>query len=385
MQIRDQRRPIVTVILGAGASRAVSYREGGEGCSGGDFGPKMPSPLDSDFFDLLQQIEAQTEEGATREAMKRIICKALHWRGDPLWQSMEMMFYSLHVSAVLEYLLFDTDTSLDLGREVVEDFLASIRALLAEAHGSRASVKHQLLLGELDQADAVLTFNYDFVVERALADRFGRGPLASTQFGDWFYGLSDRTESAPPDIPTLYKLHGSLNWRLEEDDKGETQNARRDWPTTWAGFSQELGYIPCERQGYEVDPRWRPPVLLPYWDKRVEKGLWLRIWKGAAAQLRQTDSLIVWGYSLPTTDLKARELIRLAFRPGAKLSKVAVIDPSSETQDRWRSIFLDKQFWRFRNYEEFYAFTKLHSTTLGPFRSIDARSETQGILNRKVL
>jgi hypothetical protein len=58
MQIPGQQHPIVTVILGAGASRDVSYAGGGEGCPAGDLGQKVPSPLDSDFFDLLQQLEA---------------------------------------------------------------------------------------------------------------------------------------------------------------------------------------------------------------------------------------------------------------------------------------------------------------------------------------
>jgi hypothetical protein len=73
---------------------------------------------------------------------------------------------------------------------------------------------------------------------------------------------------------------------------------------------------------------------------------------------------------LPTTDLKARELMRLAFRPGARLRKVAVIDPSTETQDRWRGMFLDKQFWRFRNYDEFQEFLRRQQGNLGPFRQM---------------
>jgi anaerobic selenocysteine-containing dehydrogenase len=95
-------------------------------------------------------------------------------------------------------------------------------------------------------------------------------------------------------------------------------------------------------------------VLLPYWEKRVEAGLWLKLWKGAAEQLRRTDILIIWGYSLPTTDLKARELLTLAFeRREAKLAKVVVIDPSKETQERWRRMFVRKIFFRFPNFDEF--------------------------------
>ena len=349
----EQSRPIITVILGAGASRDVSYASG-QTRAADDLGPSMSSPLDRDFFDLLQQLEALTEEGATKVSMRRIIEKVLIWKGEAIWQSMEKMFYSLHVSAVLEYLLFHTDESPDLGRQLVIDFLVSMRALLKEAHGTRACEKHQSLLQHLDEGDAVLTFNYDFVAERALADRYRGESFAGTPFGGWFYGLCERTENAPRDIPTLYKLHGSLNWRLKEDEKGETQNARKQWPGTWAQFAQELEYVPKEREGYERDPLWRPPVLLPYWDKRVETGLWLRTWKGAAEQLLRTNILIIWGYSLPITDLKARALLTLTFsRQQAKLSKVVVIDPSKQTQERWRAMFLRKTFFRFSDFAEF--------------------------------
>lgn len=370
MQTLDKHRPVVTVILGAGASRDVSYARGGEGCSGGDMGPKMPSPLDSDFFDLLQQLEAQTKNTPAKEAMRRIIDKVLKWKGDSLWQSMEKMFYSLHLSEMLDHKLFAPESYRSL-KELVNDFLLSIRALLNEAHGTRVCMRHCMLLQNLYFAnDAVITFNYDFVVERVFADRHSVGPFKSRPFGEWFYGFSEPPSGPPNEVPTLYKLHGSLNWELKEDEDGEVQNARKAWPATWGEFAQELEYLPTPREGAadNTDENCRPPVLLPYWDKRVEKGLWLKIWKAAAAQLVHTDSLIVWGYSLPATDLKVREMIKLALRRTDKLSKVAVIDPSSETQDRWRSMFLDRQFWRFRDYEEFDRFLLRQGSNLAPFR-----------------
>jgi len=260
------------------------------------------------------------------------------------------------VRAVLDYTLFHAAKGHHPGHELVEDFLASIRDLLSEAHGTRACDNHVFLFQELYHPDAVLTFNYDFVAERALADRFCGGPLAgtTTPFGEWFYGLGDRTHDAPLDIPTLYKLHGSLNWRLEEDGNGETQNARKKWPRTWAEFAPELVYRPTGGEEYRSDSPWRPPVLLPYWEKRVEAGVWLELWRRAAEQLRRTDILIIWGYSLPSTDLKARELLMLAFEGRkARLGKVVVVDPSEETQERWRRMFVRKVFFRFSSFEEF--------------------------------
>ena len=362
--MESDQRPIVTVILGAGASRDVSYASGETGAAA-DLGPKTPSPLDRDFFDLLQQFGARTGDEVVKNAMRRILDRVYKFQGDSLWQSMEKMFYMLHVSAVLEHKLFAPQGSHDFSKELVDDFLLSIRALLDEAHGTRTCDRHMLLLQHLYQGDAIITFNYDFVAERALAARLSN---TGKEFGDWFYGYTDRPQNAPNDVPTLFKLHGSLNWEIREDQHGEVQNAKVFWPGTWGEFARELAYFPKRSEGYAHDQWERSPILLPYWDKRIEKGLWLKIWRGAAKQLRQTDSLIVWGYSLPTTDLKARELLRLAFEPEAKLTKVAVIDPSQDTQDRWRSMFVRQQFWRFHDFDEFHNWLTEHGPNLAIFR-----------------
>jgi hypothetical protein len=118
----------------------------------------MPSPLDRDFFDLLQQLATRIEESEAKESMRRIIDKVLNWRGQPLWRSMEEMFYNLHVSAVLEHKLYRADRPPDLARQLVNDFLRSIRRLLGEAHGARVCERHQFLLEHLNATDAVLTF-----------------------------------------------------------------------------------------------------------------------------------------------------------------------------------------------------------------------------------
>jgi len=361
-----QKLPVVTVVLGAGASRDVLYVQR-DTTAGYDPGPTMLSPLDRDFFDLLQQLEAHTPDGPDRESMRRVIHRVLSWEGEAIWRSMEKTFYSLHVSTVLEHKLFLPQVSPDPATQLVNDFLRCIRALLREAHGTRACDRHSLHLQGLYATDAIVTFNYDFVAEKGLAGLHGdRQSSPNKPFGDWFYAFSDRPEDAPDDVPTLYKLHGSLNWTLREDRNGEVRCAREDWPRTWAEFAKELDYSSKFANGYDaIDASLRPPILLPYWDKRIEEGMWLRTWKAAADQLRRTNVLVVWGYSLPATDLKARELFRLAFRPPANLRRVIVVDPSREVRDLWRGMFLGNLYWGFPSFDEFYGYSGLPHAT-GP-------------------
>ena len=77
-----------TLLLGAGASRAVSYA-----------GKRSTrSPLDADFFELLQKVEMKDKyETSVSELIQWIL--AAH---SPVWNSMERTFYTLHMRARMQ-------------------------------------------------------------------------------------------------------------------------------------------------------------------------------------------------------------------------------------------------------------------------------------------
>jgi hypothetical protein len=85
------------------------------------------------------------------------------------------------------------------------------------------------------------------------------------------------------------------------------------------------------------------PIFLPFWDKRIEKEPWLALWRAAYQRLKQVEELIVWGYSLPTTDIKVEQLFRLAF--GDRCFRLCVVDPSARTRQRWRGLFPKAKFF----------------------------------------
>jgi len=92
-------------------------------------------------------------------------------------------------------------------------FTRAINALLREAHGKKSGDYHIDLLQKMRATDGVVTFNYDLVAERAIKK------LSSIPaFGDWVYGFGKRPENAGK-VPTLYKLHGSVNWVYDEDEE----------------------------------------------------------------------------------------------------------------------------------------------------------------------
>lgn len=313
-------RPIA-LILGAGASRGVSYA----------LSRPILSPLDGDFFELLQRLRPSERDA---DAINKLIAHALKEPVERFWDSMERMFYTLHLRAEIHQMLFEEPSEYGSPKQVLGRFARAIQALLRTAHGKKTCSHHVQLFRNLKWLDAIVTFNYDLVPERAL-----RALHSKTKFGEWLYGFGSRPRDSR-EVPDLYKLHGSVNW--EPDFKRGYVWARQN---SWKDFDSQPGY---RAHGPAF------PILLPHWDKKVEKKPWRTIWQLAAEHLRQTSSLIIWGYSLPLTDLKAQALVKICLTPADSILKnVCVIDPNRETRTRWRTLFLRQKFWQYEKIEDF--------------------------------
>jgi hypothetical protein len=76
------------------------------------------------------------------------------------------------------------------------------------------------------------------------------------------------------------------------------------------------------------------------------------LWRKAFEHLARTKFLVVWGYSLPTTDLKAEAVFQRAFGSTEDLA-LAVIDPCAATHDRWKSIAPYASYWTYESAEQF--------------------------------
>jgi len=309
-----------TFVLGAGASRSVSYARA----------TNVPSPLDRDFFDLLQRLEPQEkDEGAVGWVLERMSTLPFDYR-----RSLERAFYTLHLRSYLHRKLARTDETEE--KAVVGNFARAVVALLRKAHGTHTCESHAYLLQGLGGNDAVISFNYDLVVERALRKHADTNEIPFTPA---MYRLKSG-DRAVPNFPAILKLHGSVNWDLADGQF-------RVRTGSWDDFGNAPGY-----RGYSGDGT-RFPIFLPFWDKQVTHGPWLTPWRGAYQQLRQTKYIIVWGFSLSPTDVKARELFSISIADGGVNRRLCVIDPSQGTRDRWRELLPNAQYWEYENFRAF--------------------------------
>jgi hypothetical protein len=307
-----------TIVLGAGASRSVSYANKGG----------YPSPLDADFFDLLQRVDASEDDAPAVEAVLEQV-KGLtpdHWR------SMERTFYTLQLRAYLYKKLTGTPGAIS-DTEVIANFARCVQCLLRKAHGKEVCSSHQQLFQQLGNADTVITFNYDLVAERALRSIADERKVL---FSSGLYGWSKAWRA---NLPPVLKLHGSSNWRILEGGKISVRTK------AWEDLDSKPGYRGHVGQGSEF------PIFLPFWDKRIENQPWLSLWKKAYERLLVSDRLIVWGYSLPSTDIKASSLFTLTL--ASRAIDLCVIDPSHAARERWRRLLPKARYWEYDGIRDF--------------------------------
>jgi hypothetical protein len=310
------------VVLGAGASRGVSYASRAE----------IPSPLDRDYFDLLQRFKHSRND-------ERAVSNVVKWtQGLPFeyWRSMEQSFYTLQSKSYLARKL-NIKGTFPSDADIVTAYVNATGALLRAAHGKRSCDYHISLIQGLTNRDTILTFNYDLVAERAMS----RIPaIRSKKFGPWIYGFDSARQPSEWNAPWLLKLHGSFSWDYPQETTQRFQ-LRLD---SWDRLQEAPGFRRFGTTGTEF------PIFLPFWDKRIENPPWLSVWRKAYNRLTKATGLVIWGYSLPKTDLKAFQLFNLARLTGVNL---CVIDPSSETKDRWRKLFMTSKFWEYSRIEDF--------------------------------
>jgi len=175
--------------------------------------------------------------------------------------------------------------------------------------------------------EAVITFNYDLIVERGLRHRqmkrknrpgvyYGGIPLpqilkgAALPFTIFKPGTYEELTGSIP----LFKLHGSLNWGQENGNLVLYQDLR-------AAF---------RRKG-------KAQIIPPVEEKEIPKWLF-RIWESAKEVLSQAQVWFICGYSLPEYDKAVRRLFLDAVSRG-KPKEILISDPAAEVlAKRWKSI-----------------------------------------------
>lgn len=215
----------------------------------------------------------------------------------------------------------------------------------------------------LVQTDVIVTFNWDTILDRALANQ-----VKYRWYPSWGYGRTVRREFTfsirkpsfiPQKYPRLLKLHGSINWVAYEINSDSRRTITKGW-------------YPHDRS---ADVVMMPPKMIKpeVWGRRtntfpaasggnskISEDFYPRLWAEAERQLSVCRRIVFIGYSFPPADFAVSNMLRRAISTmkvsTGRFPDVDIVDPNSaELAKRFEQSFkikvpIDNQFLSLRNY-----------------------------------
>ncbi len=204
---------------------------------------------------------------------------------------------------------------------------------------------HERLAQAMAKGDAVISFNYDLIIDRAL-QKSGKFTPLGYHLG-FRHEISSTSETLKPftcnevsDV-SLLKLHGSLNWLCSADEKDS------DIVYLCDGFSVRLDRDAWGPPSYAYKDGarvWLKVFVVPpssdkgkVWGKH---GKTLRpLWEKAGGILRNCDRVVIVGYSLREADYQSRWLFRRFLCEGNKARRICIVNASPQDRCRLREFF----------------------------------------------
>lgn len=190
---------------------------------------------------------------------------------------------------------------------------------------------------------SIITFNYDLGIDTALADE-GYGVN---------YGFERLSAQRNPRIFNLYKLHGSINWVVDENDNQvypyypedylkdiKTKKMYNESGEVTLLISKFLGKI---KETTEGNHKFSPEALIipPTWNKNGYQGTISKVWAEAAEKLSRAKRIFIFGYSLPDSDLFFRYLFALGTLGSTRIRNIVVVNiepPGGGVDNRFKNL-----------------------------------------------
>jgi hypothetical protein len=201
----------------------------------------------------------------------------------------------------------------------MQRFLRLIPPLFGSAIPDANCRWHDGLVAGLDAGDAIVSFNYDCVIDRSLRDigkrkwdpRVGYGVPAGGASDSWMDHSG--TGRFVQEGHRLLKLHGSLNWRL--------------------GGQQQLNLVedPYARR----EPEETLCIIPPLWQKSFDVAPFHDLWMSSRRLLTTRRAVLFIGYSLPPTDVYTQAMLRIDV---PELDFLLIANPDPEARARLKRV-----------------------------------------------
>lgn len=194
----------------------------------------------------------------------------------------------------------------DVSRGLASVILSSQNSTFTAHGGASPPWLYNLVDRWANNDAAVISFNYDALVERTYEDvlQGSTSVILYSFMPEALDGAARLGGVRPSHRFSLYKLHGSITWYVfpGEGRYGPIYDA--GFATGWEGPDDEAALL--LRVGAR-QPLIVPPVVSkePFFGRPELRDQWMR----ADHRLQEADRLFLLGYSLPEADLTARFLL----------------------------------------------------------------------------
>ncbi len=332
-------------ILGAGATRgAISHVLVNR--------KRIKAPLNLDFFKVAETYArargADSADAKRLARIKTIFKTELPAKWPPLMETAFSLLYT--AKDFPEIYASRSGPKPDPGeRRELEDFLSLLFDILYVLdHHAPADTGYDRLAGVLESGDALITLNYDTMLDSALTRR-GWDP----RVGYALSGGSQKVKWKPaptPDVQNakgvrLLKLHGSLNWWV------------RGSPASLSNvFSMKPVMVTQPRTNDQAGKIRQ--IIPPIYGKVFGHSHWRKLWKAGFDALCDAELLVVVGCSIVETDYHLQALLRRVVRErkkrGDKFNDVILVD-RVRIRRRWQKV-LKGSVHRYTGFKSFEAF-----------------------------
>jgi len=314
------------IVLGAGATRGASFvqeRKDGSICH---------PPLNDDFFTQLQRVANPKH----KETTDTVLADVVELFGHNFRVTLETVFATIeHTLRIVratkgtgEY----TANELEEKRtHLLQAVAAVLEESLTESKAGRQFLEceyHKSLVSSLRAQDAIISFNYDCLIDHALRTegkgkwnaRYGYRLPLPTGPGTNVIGENAWNPTAGSPIQThktvrLLKLHGSIHFAK----KTEKIFKLKERP-----YTRQHGNLRFE-------------IIPPEWNKHFDEGVFGKLWVAARDEIHKAKTIVVIGYSFPAIDLHTAALFRVGVAK-KRLKTVVVVNPDREARRRTRTV-----------------------------------------------
>jgi hypothetical protein len=214
----------------------------------------------------------------------------------------------------------------------------------AAARDSRAYLRRHL--NQVGPGDAVLTTNWDPLVERTLAEDGRWSPHDGYGFDcDIVQLVGDERRQVPeeclrPSTVKVLKLHGCFGWR---DLHGAFFLEGADYLDVF-GFSCNSQFIRLrDKNQPEFYSPSDPVIAFPSFLKSLSHQTLAEVWRQASLLAVDCTEFVAAGYSLPASDVAIRALL-LPIANGVRRGTVVatIVDSAKSSLERWQEFLGSK-------------------------------------------